>query len=100
MSLSECDGTLRIGTRDFPTNRGGLCQKGWTAGVRNSTSTAHRIQTENPMCSENTEKTRLRRAIRAPVARQKTGSSGSQPVSLLLARKGSRFFREGREPVE
>jgi assimilatory nitrate reductase catalytic subunit len=22
---------LRIGTRDFPTNRGGLCQKGWTA---------------------------------------------------------------------
>jgi assimilatory nitrate reductase catalytic subunit len=31
MSLSERDGTLRIGTRDFPTNRGGLCQKGWTA---------------------------------------------------------------------
>jgi assimilatory nitrate reductase catalytic subunit len=22
---------LRIGARDFPTNRGGLCQKGWTA---------------------------------------------------------------------
>src|SRR5579862_96921 len=31
MSLHESDGLLRIGTRDFPTNRGGLCQKGWTA---------------------------------------------------------------------
>src|SRR5512146_332328 len=25
------DGTLEVGARDFPTNRGGLCQKGWTA---------------------------------------------------------------------
>jgi assimilatory nitrate reductase catalytic subunit len=24
-------GTLEVGPRDFPTNRGGLCQKGWTA---------------------------------------------------------------------
>jgi assimilatory nitrate reductase catalytic subunit len=31
MSMHESDGSLRIGTRDFPTNRGGLCQKGWTA---------------------------------------------------------------------
>jgi assimilatory nitrate reductase catalytic subunit len=31
MSLSEVDGALDVGTRDFPTNRGGLCQKGWTA---------------------------------------------------------------------
>jgi assimilatory nitrate reductase catalytic subunit len=31
MSLQDDDGLLRIGTRDFPTNRGGLCQKGWTA---------------------------------------------------------------------
>jgi assimilatory nitrate reductase catalytic subunit len=31
MSLHEADGAVRIGTRDFPTNRGGLCQKGWTA---------------------------------------------------------------------
>ncbi|MBV9451337.1 MAG: molybdopterin oxidoreductase family protein [Streptosporangiaceae bacterium] len=31
MSLHEADGVLRIGTREFPTNRGGLCQKGWTA---------------------------------------------------------------------
>src|SRR5215469_15124155 len=31
MSLLETDGLLRTGARDFPTNRGGLCQKGWTA---------------------------------------------------------------------
>src|SRR5215471_2821178 len=31
MSLREADGTVRIETRDFPVNRGGLCQKGWTA---------------------------------------------------------------------
>ncbi len=24
-------GRVEVGTRDFPTNRGGLCQKGWTA---------------------------------------------------------------------
>jgi assimilatory nitrate reductase catalytic subunit len=31
MSLHVADGGLRVGPRDFPTNRGGLCQKGWTA---------------------------------------------------------------------
>jgi assimilatory nitrate reductase catalytic subunit len=31
MSLTSEDDALRVGTRDFPTNRGGLCQKGWTA---------------------------------------------------------------------
>ncbi len=31
MSLQEADGVLQVGTRDFPVNRGGLCQKGWTA---------------------------------------------------------------------
>lgn len=31
MSLRASDGMLRVGTRDFPTNRGGLCQKGWTS---------------------------------------------------------------------
>ncbi len=31
MSLHAADGALAVGTRDFPTNRGGLCQKGWTA---------------------------------------------------------------------
>nr|WP_246116147.1 molybdopterin-dependent oxidoreductase [Trebonia kvetii] len=31
MSLRPANGTLEVGTRDFPTNRGGLCQKGWTA---------------------------------------------------------------------
>ena len=25
------DGRVEVGSRDFPTNRGGLCQKGWTA---------------------------------------------------------------------
>jgi assimilatory nitrate reductase catalytic subunit len=31
MSLHSADGLPRVGPRDFPTNRGGLCQKGWTA---------------------------------------------------------------------
>ncbi|HEY7277546.1 MAG TPA: molybdopterin oxidoreductase family protein [Trebonia sp.] len=31
MSLTSEDDALSVGTRDFPTNRGGLCQKGWTA---------------------------------------------------------------------
>jgi assimilatory nitrate reductase catalytic subunit len=31
MSLLHTDGVTRVGPRDFPTNRGGLCQKGWTA---------------------------------------------------------------------
>ena len=31
MSLTREDDALSVGTRNFPTNRGGLCQKGWTA---------------------------------------------------------------------
>ena len=31
MSLREAGGGLQPGSRDFPTNRGGLCQKGWTS---------------------------------------------------------------------
>src|SRR5215475_9241767 len=32
MTLTErADGSVEVGARDFPTNRGGLCQKGWTA---------------------------------------------------------------------
>jgi len=31
MSLREDGGRLHVGKRDFPTNRGGLCQKGWTS---------------------------------------------------------------------
>jgi assimilatory nitrate reductase catalytic subunit len=30
LRLTEAGG-VEVGTRDFPTNRGGLCQKGWTA---------------------------------------------------------------------
>src|SRR6478672_6338428 len=48
------------------------------SGPRNSTSTDHMLHTENPMCSENTEKIRLRLAIRAPFSVQKSGSSGRQ----------------------
>src|SRR5712691_2004811 len=31
MSLRHAGGGLQVGSRDFPTNRGGLCQKGWTS---------------------------------------------------------------------
>jgi assimilatory nitrate reductase catalytic subunit len=31
MSLIEADGQWSVAPRDFPTNRGGLCRKGWTA---------------------------------------------------------------------
>jgi assimilatory nitrate reductase catalytic subunit len=31
MSLRDADGWPRVESRDFPTNRGGLCQKGWTS---------------------------------------------------------------------
>ncbi len=31
MSLTEENGRWTVGARDFPTNRGGLCHKGWTA---------------------------------------------------------------------
>jgi assimilatory nitrate reductase catalytic subunit len=31
MTLSEQAGAWTVGARDFPTNKGGLCRKGWTA---------------------------------------------------------------------
>ncbi|SCG56172.1 molybdopterin oxidoreductase family protein [Micromonospora inositola] len=31
MTLRETDGRIEVLPRQFPTNRGGLCQKGWTA---------------------------------------------------------------------
>ena len=31
MSLRDAGGLLQVAGRDFPTNRGGLCQKGWTS---------------------------------------------------------------------
>ncbi|MEU5723198.1 molybdopterin oxidoreductase family protein [Micromonospora sp. NPDC047738] len=31
MVLREAEGRIEVVPRDFPTNRGGLCQKGWTA---------------------------------------------------------------------
>ena len=50
----------------------------YTDSGRNSTSTDHRLQIEKPMCSEKTEKNRLRRATRRPVDSQNSGSSGRQ----------------------
>lgn len=32
-SLTLCSGTVEVAGRDFPTNRGGLCQKGWTSAA-------------------------------------------------------------------
>ena len=31
MMLVGQDGQLQVGARDFPTNKGGLCRKGWTS---------------------------------------------------------------------
>lgn len=31
MTLARNEGGLTVGARDFPTNKGGLCRKGWTA---------------------------------------------------------------------
>ncbi len=31
MTLTLDEGLVRVGPRDFPVNRGGLCQKGWTS---------------------------------------------------------------------
>jgi assimilatory nitrate reductase catalytic subunit len=31
MTLRQTSGTLEVQSRDFPTNKGGLCRKGWTA---------------------------------------------------------------------
>ena len=33
MTVSLEGGELRVGARDFPTNKGGLCRKGWTAAA-------------------------------------------------------------------
>ncbi len=33
MTLEVDDGTVTVAPRDFPTNRGGLCQKGWTSAA-------------------------------------------------------------------
>ena len=40
--------------------------------------TDQRLQTEKPMCSESTEKSRLRPAMARPLAFQKSRSSGRQ----------------------
>src|SRR3569833_1343610 len=56
----------------------------WYSGPRNSTSTDHRLQTEKPMCSEKMEKTRLRRATRAPFSSQNAWSSGRQSLIQRL----------------
>jgi hypothetical protein len=46
------------------------------AGVRKSTKTDHRDQTEKPTCSDRIEKIRFFRAILAPGPSQKVTSSG------------------------
>src|SRR5436189_1292280 len=33
MSLSGAEVGVTVAPREFPTNRGGLCQKGWTSGA-------------------------------------------------------------------
>jgi hypothetical protein len=55
------------------------------AGVKNSTNTDHRLQTEKPMCSVKMLSSRLRRAIREPVRSQNVGFSGSH-TSIHLPR--------------
>lgn len=47
------------------------------SGPMKSTMTDHRVQTEKPMCSASTDRSRLRRATFAPVSCQKVSSSGS-----------------------
>lgn len=47
------------------------------SGPMNRTITDHRVQMENPMCSESTENQRFRRAIRSPFSFQNVSSSGS-----------------------
>ncbi len=61
------------GTRSTaPTSVGTATRKNFPAasipysGPMKSTSTDHRLQTENPMCSQRMESARLRRAIRRP----------------------------------
>src|SRR5688500_17176348 len=57
----------------------------------NNTMTDHRVQTENPMCSEITEYNRFRFAILRPVRCQKSSSSGSQ---WSTHRPGNRLRRD------
>src|ERR687886_765155 len=52
-----------------------------TGSGRNSTSTDHRLQIENPMCSEKIEKSRLRRGALPPGAPPKARGSGG-PSSI------------------
>src|SRR4051794_41554357 len=59
-----------------------------TGSGRKSTSTDHRLQTENPMCSEKIEKKRLRRATFLPVDSQNRGASGRQSSIHLPRRRG------------
>ena len=33
MTLAQQDGVWQVGARDFPTNKGGMCRKGWTAAA-------------------------------------------------------------------
>src|SRR3954453_24075640 len=58
-----------------------------TGSGRKSTSTDHRLQTENPMCSEKIEKESLRRAPFLPVDSQTRGSSGRQSSIHLPGRR-------------
>ena len=51
-----------------------------------STKTDHRLQIEKPMCSQNTEKARFRRAIRRPECFQNASSSGCQSVIHMPSR--------------
>src|SRR6266498_2411221 len=61
----------------------------WYAGPRNNTMTDHIVHTEKPMCSEKMEKTRLRRATRAPRPAQNAGSSGRQSSIHRPGRAGT-----------
>lgn len=67
-----------------PTSVAIETRKNLSAGVRpysgpmNRTITDHTVQMEKPMCSERTEKMRLRRATFSPVSFQKASFSGSQ----------------------
>ncbi|CAM5597760.1 hypothetical protein SALBM217S_05573 [Streptomyces griseoloalbus] len=73
------------------------------SGPMKSTSTDHMVQIEKPMCSDSTEKRRLRRAIRSPVRFQKVSSSGShcwiqRPLRAVMGPpllSGARRCREG-----
>jgi assimilatory nitrate reductase catalytic subunit len=83
MSLTTEDDALRVGTRDFPTNRGGLCQKGWTAahllapGER-LTAPLMRVRRDGPLLpvSWDTALDRVAREFRRAQARYGRDSAG------------------------